>query len=163
MAYVDTRDNGKNVVRLFVLTLLGFGATAAFSLAAAQDSASSDPVAIASADVPVAADAIPDWYQRFSDSDYENVVPEWTGRSETDVKIKLLESKRWNLQLALTSRDGDVGLPREEMWAGATFNITPRLSIGGAVGVGSDDLGLNAEWVQEEIETGIRLQSAFKF
>ena len=150
-------------MRFILLTLLSVTAAGMLLPAAAQDSASADPVAIASANVPVASDAIPDWYQRFSESDYENAVPEWTGRSETDVNLKLLESKRWNLQLGLTSRDGDIGLPREEMWAGATFNITPRLSIGGSVGVGTEDIGLNGEWGQEQIETGIRLQSAFKF
>lgn len=133
-------------------------------LAGAQEAVSGDdPVAIASTETPVASDAVPDWYQRFSSSDYRSEIAGWTGNSETDVQLNLTPTNRWNLQLGLTSRDGDTGLPREEMWAGATFNITPRLSIGGSVGVGSEDLGPNSKWGEQEFETGIRLQSAFKF
>jgi len=131
-------------------------------VAAAQD-VQDDPVAISSNDVPVAADVIPDWYQRFSTTDLENGYEDWTGNSETDVQLNLSPTNRWNLQLGLTSREGQTGLPREEMRAGATFNITPRLSFGGSVSVGSDELGPDAKWGEQEVETGIRLQSAFKF
>lgn len=131
-------------------------------LAIGQD-VENDPAVISSADVPVASDAIPDWYQRFSTADLQNGIEDWTGQVENDVQFNLTPSARWNLQLGLTSRDNQVGLPREEMWAGATFNITPRLSFGGSVIVGSDELGPNAKWGDQELEAGIKLQSAFKF
>ena len=137
--------------------------TGAFQLAGAQDSAKNDPISISSSETPVATDAIPDWYQRFSPNELNDIYDGRTGISERDVQLSIPSSSRWNLQLGLTSREGETGQPREEMWAGATFNITSRLSIGGAVGIGSDDLGPGAEWGEQQVETGIRLQSAFKF
>lgn len=150
------------LLRLTVLTFAAALGTGAFSLAGAQ-TAADDPVTLSSADVPVASDAIPDWYQRFSGSESETGLDVWTGTTETDVQLNFPSSPRWNLQLGLTSREGEIGVPREEMWAGATYNITSRLSIGGSVGVGSDELGPGAEWGEQRLETGIRLQSAFKF
>ena len=150
-------------MRLAVLTLAAIVTTGAVSLAAAQTSADNDPIHISSAEVPVASDTIPDWYQRFSNDDIENDYVVLNGSSKSNVQLRLAPSPRWNLQLGLTSREGETGLPREEMWAGATYNITSRLSIGGSVGVGGDSLGPGAEWGQQQVETGIRLQSAFKF
>lgn len=150
-------------MRLLVLTFAGLLTTGAFQLAAAQDAVGDDALEIASAEVPVASDAIPDWYQRFTPGELENSYDAWSGTSESDVQLNLATGGRWNVQLGLTSREGDIGLPREEMWAGATYNITSRLSIGGAIGLGSDELGPGAEWGEQKLETGIRLQSAFKF
>jgi hypothetical protein len=49
------------------------------------------------------------------------------------------------------------------MQAGATFKITPRFSVGGEVSVGADDLNAVSTWEDREVETGVRLKSAFKF
>jgi len=149
-------------VRALMLTLGLFLATGSVSIAAAQNTSDSDPVRIASAEVPVASDAIPDWAQRFSTPDSNESYDVVSGRLKTDVKLQT-SNPRWNVNLGLTSRDGNLGQPREEMWAGATYNITSRLSIGGSVGVGGEDLGPGAEWGEQRLETGIRLQSAFKF
>ena len=113
---------------------------------------------------PASSDAaVPDWYQRFTFREGEAQRPVWTGASEQDVQYNWNKGERWQLQLALTSRDGDTGLAREEMEAGATFNITPRFSFGGSVRLGADDLDPRAVGNQQQIETGIRLKSAFKF
>lgn len=150
-------------MRLAVLTFAAFLTTGAVSLAAADQAVGDDPVSLSSANVPVASDAIPDWYQRFSNADIDSSYDERTGNSESDIQLNLAATPRWNIQLGLTSREGETGLPREEVWAGATFNITSRLSIGGAVGVGGDELVPGSEWNEQQFETGIRLQSAFKF
>ncbi|MEM9669668.1 MAG: NtrZ family periplasmic regulatory protein [Pseudomonadota bacterium] len=110
--------------------------------------------------------AVPEWYQRFTFKDSIDTRPAWTGsENDRDVEMTFIESRRWKLRLGLTSRDGATGLPREEMTAGATFNITPRFSIGGALSLGAEDFtptGSN-KFNEQELETGIRLQSAFKF
>lgn len=137
--------------------------TGAILPAAAQNAASEEASRLVPADAPSAIDAIPDWYQRFSSPEGVEGNAPWTGYSQTDVQVDLLNGRRWNLELALRTREGDTGLPREELWAGASFNITSRLSIGGAVGVGTDNLGPGADWGTQEVETGIRLQSAYKF
>ncbi len=50
------------------------------------------------------------------------------------------------------------------MRAGAEFRITPRISVGGSLSVGSNSFDETlAQFEGEEIETGIRLRSAFKF
>lgn len=148
-------------MRLFALLFAAFLATALMSVSA-QDVQAEESAGVAA---PEASDPVPDWYQRFSAPVYgdKGENPDWAGISQSDVQVNLLRSRRWNVELALTSREGDTGLPREEVWAGASFNISPRLSIGGEVGVGSDDLGPGADWGTQEVETGIRLRSAFKF
>lgn len=150
-------------MRLIVLSFAMFMATGALTLAAAQTAESQEAAKISAAEQPVASQSIPDWYQRFSTSDIDDGYANWTGRIETDVKLNLTANPRWNVNLGLTSREGDKSQTREEIWAGATFNITSRLSIGGAVGLGGDDLGPGAEWGEQRLETGIRLQSAYKF
>ncbi|MEO9970639.1 MAG: NtrZ family periplasmic regulatory protein [Hyphomonadaceae bacterium] len=107
--------------------------------------------------------AIPDWYQRFTFREGEAQNTVWTGASEHDVQYNWNKGERWQLQLAVTSREGDTGLAREQMEAGATFNITPRFSFGGSVSLGADDLNPGNVANQQQLETGIRLKSAFKF
>ncbi len=151
-------------MRTVALLMVVFMLAGTASFAAAQDI---DPTVDQKFTPPAGentSDVIPDWYQRFTVPEgVDDNNQEWAGVTQTDVQLNLLQSRRWNVQLALTSRDGDTGLPREEMWAGATFNITSRLSFGGAVGVGSEELGPGADWGEQEFEAGIRLQSAFKF
>jgi len=49
------------------------------------------------------------------------------------------------------------------MAAGADFKITPRISVGGEVMVGTKASESPQFFNQEEVETGIRLRSAFRF
>lgn len=142
-------------------------ATGAFSVATAQVQADAEPGPITKVspdEVPTAPEAVPDWYQRFSADDLNfSSSPAWTGSKENDVQLQLQSGRRWNLQLGLSSRDGDRGLRREEMWAGATYNITSKLSIGGSVGVESENFTVDGERTDQQFEPGIRLQSAYKF
>ena len=151
-------------MRLFALIFAGWMLTGAGLQATAQD----ESIEIDRMPVRTTADsdqAVPEWYQRFTfQNNSVDARPEWTGSDDDrDVQVTFAETRRWQLRLGLTSRDGSTGLPREEMSAGATFNITPRFSIGGAVSLGAEDLTPNGEWNEQELETGIRLQSAFKF
>ncbi|MEO1475872.1 MAG: NtrZ family periplasmic regulatory protein [Pseudomonadota bacterium] len=151
-------------MRFAALILIGFFALGAVFSASAQGSLDVE----SRLPVKTTADsdeAVPEWYQRFTFRDSLDARPAWTGsEADRDVEMTFIESRRWKLRLGLTTRDGQTGLPREEMRAGATFNITPRFSVGGAVSLGAEDFTpTGSKLSQQELETGIRLQSAFKF
>ncbi|MEO1785779.1 MAG: NtrZ family periplasmic regulatory protein [Pseudomonadota bacterium] len=107
----------------------------------------------------------PDWFKTFTLADPEFVTPEASpeGVTQRDLKLRWLKTGRWELTLDLTSRDAISPLPREEMAAGATYQITPRLSVGGDVTVGAQELDDQSEWDDQDIEAGIKLRSAFRF
>lgn len=107
--------------------------------------------------------ASPEWYSSFTQHSGVDESPVWQLRPERDVSLAWMKGQRWSLNIDLKSRDDDSPLPREEMRAGATFRLTPRISVGGEVSVGAQDLDDGAAWEQQQLETGIRLQSAFKF
>ena len=154
----------KRVLSTFV-AVMAIGLALLASAHAQEEKGIAAPVTkITPDEVPVSApDAVPDWYQRFSADDLTTEYPAWSGTSQQDVNLKLGSSSRWNLQLGLSSRDGNSGLRREEMWAGATYNITSRLSIGGSVGVETENFAIDGDRANQQFEPGIRLQSAFKF
>ena len=147
-------------IRFLVAGLLVLLAGSVVAIAQDKEPQSDQPLPVVSTSSSDAA--IPDWYQRFTFREGEAKRPVWTGASERDVQYNWNKGERWQLQLAVTSRDGDIGLAREEMEAGATFNITPRFSFGGSVRLGAEDLAPNGV-SDQQIETGIRLKSAFKF
>ncbi|HRX75556.1 MAG TPA: hypothetical protein P5341_15700, partial [Hyphomonas sp.] len=91
--------------------------------------------------------------------------PVWQAESTEDLSMQFSGSDRWEFSIDRLSRpSASVSpLPREEMQAGATFKITPRFSVGGEVSVGADDLNAVSTWEDRDVETGIRLKSAFKF
>lgn len=71
---------------------------------------------------------------------------------------------KWGLTLDLTSRSSNDVLPREELSAGAYYQITPRFRFGGALSLNGDSIKSAAEgWREEEGEAGVRLESAFSF
>jgi len=117
----------------------------------------------------VSADAEPqpDWYRQFTlNAPTTRIeVPDSALQSEpdTDLRLEWRQTGRWQFSVDLRSRPGQSPLPREEMSAGATFSITPRISIGGDVSLGAEELNGPAALSGEELETGIRLRSAFKF
>ncbi|MEO1406465.1 MAG: NtrZ family periplasmic regulatory protein [Pseudomonadota bacterium] len=152
-------------MRTASLILLGFFLIGTALPAAAEDTFDAE----SRLPVKTTADsdaAVPEWYQRFTFRDNLETRPAWTGsEADRDVEMTFVESRRWKLRLGLTTRDGRAGFAREEMSAGATFNITPRFSIGGAVSLGAEDFTPTGskKLNDQELETGIRLQSAFKF
>lgn len=109
-------------------------------------------------------EAEPDWYRQFTLSTPSDEMPIWQSRPSKEVKLAWVKGDKWQLSVDLTSRPDDSPLPREEMRAGAEFRITPRISVGGSVSVGANELNGAFEQLQDEaVETGIRLRSAFKF
>ena len=107
-----------------------------------------------------------DWDRQFAYSKPSDARPVWQAEPSEDVSMQFSSSSdRWEFNLDKLSRPSATlsPLPREEMQAGATFKITPRFSVGGEVSVGADDLNAVSQWEDREVETGIRLKSAFKF
>ena len=73
---------------------------------------------------------------------------------------------RWGLTLDVTRRAGTDILPsEEEVGAGAFFQVTPRLRLGGGIRFRGDDVTDTRSWLQddEERETDVRIESAFSF
>lgn len=71
---------------------------------------------------------------------------------------------KWGITLDLTSRaDNDI-LPREELAAGLSYQVTPRFRFGGGVTVKGDSLSRPTTNFQDEVsETSVRVESAFSF
>ncbi len=71
---------------------------------------------------------------------------------------------KWGITLDLTQRSSNDVLPREELSAGAYYQITPRFRFGGAVSLNGDSIKSAAEgWREQEGEAGVRIESAFSF
>lgn len=107
--------------------------------------------------------AEPDWFQKFSFNSAQLNSPIWQAQPSQTFNLAWIKGDRWSLSLDLTSRDQESPLPREEMLAEAEFRITPRISVGGELSIGAEELDDTAQWEDQEIEAGIRLRSAFKF
>ncbi|MCF6329581.1 MAG: hypothetical protein L3J02_07270 [Henriciella sp.] len=107
--------------------------------------------------------AEPDWFQQFTFSRSDIESPVWQTEPSKSFNLAWVKGDRWSVSLDLTSRDARSPLPREEMSAGADFRITPRLSVGGELRIGADELDGTNQLQEQQVEAGIRLRSAFKF
>ncbi len=112
--------------------------------------------------------AEPDWYQQFTFSSNLNRAeleagPLWQTQESQIFNLGWIKGDRWSLSLDLTAREEGSPLPREEMSAEAEFRITPRISVGGELRLGADELDDPGAWQKQQIEAGVRLRSAFKF
>lgn len=139
-------------------------AAAIFALpAAAQERVGPDAIRV---DIPTrseTAEARTEWYRQFSEGRPPETRLEWQAEPNYDFSVQIGQNSRWQLNLDKVTRPDDSPLPREEVHAGATFRITPRLSVGGEVRIGTDETDSSRRWESQEVETGIRLKSAFKF
>jgi hypothetical protein len=75
---------------------------------------------------------------------------------------------KWGITLDLTSRSDNQVLPREEMTAGAYYQVTPRFRFGGGVTVKGDSLSSSlsnpgANFNKDVSEATVRVESAFSF
>ena len=70
---------------------------------------------------------------------------------------------KWGLTIDLTTRAPNNVLPREELQAGAYYQVTPRFRFGGGVMLKGDSLGSPDSWKTEQPDAGVRLSSAFSF
>ncbi len=107
--------------------------------------------------------AEPDWFQKFSLNGANLDSPIWQSSPAQTFNLAWIKGDRWSLSLDLTSRGEGSLLPREEMLAEAEFRNPPRISVGGELTIGAEELDDTAQWEEQEIEAGIRLRSAFKF
>jgi len=107
--------------------------------------------------------AKPDWYQQFTIPDRTDLAPDWQTQPQDRLELQWLKGDQWSLSINLTTRYDDSVLPREEMQAGAEFQLTPRITLGGEVSIGAEELDDTAAWESQDMQTGIRLRSAFKF
>ena len=75
-------------------------------------------------------------------------------------------SGRWGLTLDVTRRSESPVpvLPQEEIDAGAYFQVTPRLRLGGGIRFRGDDVTSANRWAEtDDRETDVRIGSAFSF
>ena len=145
------------------LLLSGFCAAALAMPALAQEAVDASPIELDAPKISETELATPEWFSSFTQYSGADESPIWQARPERDVSLAWTKGQRWSLNIDLKQRDDESPLPREEMRAGATFRLTPRISVGGEVSVGAQELDDSAVWEEQQLETGIRLQSAFKF
>lgn len=133
--------------------------------AAAQDAVGANPLEVGAPTLSETPAAETEWYRQFAIAKPAEAKPVWQAEPTESFSMQFGGDTRWQLNLDKVSRPGlsISPLPREEMQAGATFRITPRLSVGGEVSVGADELNDTQTWEDREVEAGIRLKSAFKF
>ena len=131
--------------------------------ALAQEDVSTAPIEMDAPKISETEVAAPEWFSSFTEFSGADETPVWQSRPDRDVSLSWTKGTRWALSIDLKSRAEESPLPREEMRAGATFRLTPRISVGGEVSVGASELDDAAVWEEQQLETGIRLQSAFKF
>ena len=86
----------------------------------------------------------------------------WTEESQ-DYSLSWSPTGRLQLHFNMANRPVESPLPMSELSAGASYDITPRLSFGGQVRLGADDLENIDSVTEGEVEAGIQLRSAFKF
>ncbi len=84
------------------------------------------------------------------------------------VELSWKPGAKWGITLDLTSRSDNQILPREEMFAGAYYQVTPRFRLGGGVGMKGDSLSSSltkpgSDFRQELSEASVRVESAFSF
>jgi hypothetical protein len=84
------------------------------------------------------------------------------------VELSWRPGGKWGINLNLTSRADNEVLPREELAAGAYYQVTPRFRFGGGVTVKGDSLTESlskpgADFKEEVSEATVRIESAFSF
>lgn len=131
--------------------------------AAAQEAVSGPGMDVTKPSISETDAAKIEWYRQFAQPKPADTHSVWQAAPTAEFSMQFGGNNRWQLSLDKLSRNGFSPLPREEMQAGATFRITPRLSVGGEVSVGADELNDASTWESREVETGIRLKSAYKF
>ena len=153
------------MMRLGLLLTCVISATVLAMPAAAQEDSRVPSVTIDAPQLSETQAGKIDWYRQFAISKPAEARPVWQAEPTEDLSMQFSGSDRWEFSIDRLSRPSASisPLPREEMQAGATFKITPRFSVGGEVSVGADDLNAVSTWEERDVETGIRLKSAFKF
>ena len=107
----------------------------------------------------------PSWYKNFTLSDnIPNADPTNVMTfQETARAFQWGGNGRWQMNLNMVTRPEESPLPREEMRAGASYQFTPRFSLGGSVSVGAQELNDVSTWEEQQVEAGVKLKTTFKF
>jgi hypothetical protein len=152
-------------MRLGLLLTCAISATVLALPAAAQEDSRVPSVTVEAPQLSETQAGKVDWYRQFAVSKPIEARPVWQAEPSEDVSMQFTGSDRWEFRIDKLSRpSANISpLPRQQMQAGATFKITPRFSVGGEVSVGADDLNAVSTWEDRDVETGVRLKSAFKF
>ena len=150
-------------MRLGHVFQFAFAAVAFAAPAIAQEAVRADVIRVEAPTLSETPSAQSEWYRQFTSAQPQGARPQWQAEPTQDFSVSFGTGSRWQLNLDKLTRTGDSPLPREEMQAGATFNVTPRLSVGGEVRIGADQLEDASRWENRDVEAGIRLKSAFKF
>lgn len=145
--------------------------TGVFAAAFAAVALASAPVYADEADAPLAeAEPVttsPAWYRQFTFGSEKrspsDTAPMLWSDEERDYNLSWSATGRLQLHFGMANRPDESPLPRSEVSAGASYDITPRLSLGGQFRVGSDDLEAASRNDQRDVEAGIELRSSFKF
>lgn len=113
-------------------------------------------------------EARPDWYEQFTFSTGTPGTESLNEDTSKSLRLSWVKNERWSLSVDLTQRAETPYLTQvdplsgDQVSAEAYFLITPRISVGGQLSVGADDL--NDEQARQDIlDTSIRLRSAFRF
>lgn len=111
----------------------------------------------------------PEWYRTFTLSNIETFNSAVRVSPLTDIGMEWQQGDRWSFNVRMRQRMIDeeftqsTDVPAQEMTAGANFNITPRISVGGTVNFGSQQIQGGTPFKDQELDAGVKLQSAFKF
>lgn len=110
----------------------------------------------------------PEWYRTFTLSDLDTFNSVVRASPINDFGMEWQQGERWTFNVRMRQRiiDGqltETDQPAEEMTAGASFNLTPRISVGGAISVGSEQIQGGQPIQGQDVDAGVRLRSAFKF
>ena len=145
-----------------VLSLMLFSAVLAMP-AMADPAMAEDAMSVDAPSLSESKAAEADWYRQFARPKPADTKPVWQPEPTDDFSVQFGGNTRWQLNLDMLTRPNSSPLPREQMQAGATFRVTPRFSVGGEVSLGAERLNDSTQWEDNQVETGIRLKSAFKF
>jgi hypothetical protein len=106
------------------------------------------------------------WYERFTfGSETASSATRWVPRSDNLVSVPLSSRSRWGVTLGVTPQQrtpGAAGSDTSKVSAGAYYQLSPRVRVGGAVNLPS------APREQEKQDPtaegpGVRFESAFRF
>lgn len=106
------------------------------------------------------------WYERFTfGSETASSATRWVPRSENLVSVPLSARSRWGVSLGVTPQQANRGLAspdNSKVSAGAYYQLSPRVRVGGAVNLPSAPREQEKQDPTSE-GPGVRFESAFRF
>ena len=148
---------------------LAAGAMVALTAIAMSSTAQAgDQRALAAASQGSAQSAQAPWYERFTfGSEFGAGANAWTPRGEPRANVRVTPRSRWGVTFGLereAQRPIDRTLGREGPTAGAFYQVSPKLRVGGAVTL--PDQRLRPEDQRRDPnqrQPGVKVESAFRF